>query len=164
VQDVKRHEWHKKQSRYAVAVGVLAVATALASCSSSGSGGGSSDVAANDTAPPASNSQAAATGSDAVATAQANVAKYSATVTSYPDIPAISGGVSSLKGKSVWYVPLGGSLPIFQGFGSGIKQAAEAAGMSFHTCDGKLVPTTMVSCLNLAATQGAAGVIGGYID
>jgi ribose transport system substrate-binding protein len=164
VQDVKRHEWHKKQSRYAVAVGVLAVATALASCSSSGSGAGSSDAAANDTAPPASNSQAAATGSDAVATAQANVAKYSATVTSYPDIPAISGGVSSLKGKSVWYVPLGGSLPIFQGFGSGIKQAAEAAGMSFHTCDGKLVPTTMVSCLNQAATQGAAGVIGGYID
>lgn len=161
---MKRHEWHKKQSRYAVAVGVLAVATALASCSSSGSGGGGSNTAANDTAPATANSQAAGTGSGPVAAAQANVAKYSATVTSYPDIPAISGGVSSLKGKSVWYVPLGGSLPIFQGFGSGIKQAAEAAGMSFHTCDGKLVPTTMVSCLNQAATQGAAGVIGGYID
>jgi ribose transport system substrate-binding protein len=166
---VKKHEWHARQSRYALAVGVLALATALASCSSSGSGGGSANT---DAAPPASSSvQApagtstqASSGSDPVAAAEANVSKYSATVTSYPEIPAISGGISSLKGKSLWYVPLGGSLPIFQGFGSGIKQAAEAAGMSFHTCDGKLVPTTMVSCLNQAATQGAAGVIGGYID
>jgi ABC-type sugar transport system substrate-binding protein len=61
-------------------------------------------------------------------------------------------------------VPLGGSLPIFQGFGAGIQAAATAAGMTYHTCDGALVPTTMTSCLNQAATQGAAAVIGGYID
>ncbi|PRZ44000.1 monosaccharide ABC transporter substrate-binding protein (CUT2 family) [Antricoccus suffuscus] len=99
-----------------------------------------------------------------MAAAKADVAKYSKKVTDYPAITTVSGGVASLKGKSIWYVPLGGSLPIFQGFGVGVKQAAEAAGMTVHVCDGQLVPTTEASCLNQAATQGASAVIGGYID
>jgi ribose transport system substrate-binding protein len=156
-------EWHRRRTRHAVAAAALVVvATVLTSCSSSG--GSDTKGTAGSASSQSSAASAPADSSDPVAAAKANVAKYSAKVTSYPSIPAVSGGIAGLKGKSLWYVPLGGSLPIFQGFGSGIKQAAEAAGMTFHTCDGALVPTTMVSCLNQAATQGAAGVIGGYID
>lgn len=169
--NVSMLERHARRTRYAAAVGALALATALASCSSGGTGTNtttgstSSNSTATPTQPQTSGQPSSQTASaDPVEAAKANVAKYTAKVTSYPEIPAVSGGIASLKGKSLWYVPLGGSLPIFQGFGSGIKQAAEAAGMTFHTCDGKLVPTTMVSCLNQAATQGAAGIIGGYID
>lgn len=172
-EDVSTIEWKARRARYTVAAGAVALATVLASCSSSGTTGGTNTTttpasgnSAEASAQPQTSGQASSHGAstDPVAAAKANVAKYSAKVTSYPDIPSISGGIASLRGKSLWYVPLGGSLPIFQGFGSGIKQAAEAAGMTFHTCDGKLVPTAMVSCLNQAASQGAAGVIGGYID
>jgi len=96
--------------------------------------------------------------------AKAMVAKYSALVTSYPEVPAIQGGIASLRGKTIWYVPLDGSLPIFQGFGAGIQGAASAAGIRVHTCNGKALATTMSSCLNEAVTQDASGVIAGYID
>ena len=112
----------------------------------------------------AQQSASKATAGSGVAAAQADVAKNSKKVTDYPAITSVSGGVASLKGKSIWYVPLGGSLPIFQGFGVGVKQAADAAGLTVHVCDGQLVPTTEASCLNQAATQGASAVIGGYID
>ncbi len=150
-------KWHSRRTGYAAAA-LAALVTVLASCSSGSSGSSGAGSAS------AQSSTTQGGSSDPVAAARSNVTKYSAKVTSYPSIPAVSGGAASLKGKSLWYVPLGGSLPIFQGFGSGIAQAAQAAGMTLHTCDGSLVPTTMVSCLNQAATQGAAGVIGGYID
>lgn len=152
-----------RRARWAVAVGVLALATIASACSSSGGGKSPSTQQDSSTSTQPNNSTQGA-GGDGVAAAQAKVAKYSAEVTNYPAIAPISGGIASLKGKSLWYVPLGGSLPIFQGFGAGIQEAAAAAGMTFHTCDGKLVPTTMVSCLNQAASQGASAVIGGYID
>jgi len=141
-------------SRYAIYAGALLLALIAAACSS----GGGVKTAAARTNTTRLSQQAG------VAQARANVLKYSAEVTSYPAIPPVPGGIASLKGKSLWYVPLGGSLPIFQGFGVGIQEAADAAGMTFHTCDGQLVPTTIVSCLNQAASQGASAVIGGYID
>lgn len=149
----------KRRSRTtrAVASGALVLALVAAACGSSTKSGGATNTT-NAT------SQSTSAGNGGVSQAAANVAKYSPEVTNYPSIPAVSGGVASLKGKSIWYVPLGGSLPIFQGFGVGIQQAATAAGMTVHTCDGKLVPTTMVSCLNQAEAQGASAVIGGYID
>lgn len=149
------------RSRHAVAAGALLLALVAAACSSSSKTGGAST---STTVSQQGSTQTTSGGSSGVAQAQANVAKYSAEVTDYPAVPPVPGGVASLKGKSLWYVPLGGSLPIFQGFGVGIQQAATAAGMTLHTCDGKFVPTTMVSCLNQAASQGASAVIGGYID
>lgn len=150
------------RSRYAVAAGALLLVLIAAAC---GSSGGSKSAGANtSTTVSQQGSTQTTSGNSGVAQAQADVAKYSAEVTSYPAIPPVPGGIASLKGKSLWYVPLGGSLPIFQGFGVGIQEAATAAGMTLHTCDGKFVPTTMVSCLNQAASQGASAVIGGYID
>jgi ribose transport system substrate-binding protein len=154
-------KWHsvtsRSRSRYLVVAGALAAVTVASACGTNSNQGTTSRTDHTSASTHAGTSEA-------VAAARANVAKYSAKVTDYPAIQQVQGGISNLKGKTVWYVPLGGSLPIFQGFGAGVKQAVEAAGMKFHSCDGKLVPTTEVSCLNQAASQGAAAVIASYID
>ncbi len=46
----------------------------------------------------------------------------------------------------------------------GIEGAVTKLGAQFHTCDGKFLPTTIAACINQAASQGADGVVTGYID
>jgi ribose transport system substrate-binding protein len=69
-----------------------------------------------------------------------------------------------LKGKTVWFVPIGGSVPIMQVTGSGMTAALTRLGAKVHTCDGNFLPTTIAQCLNAATTGGAAAVVTGYID
>jgi ribose transport system substrate-binding protein len=133
-------------------IGALALVTAaVTACSSSGGTSGGSDPA---TSPKASN---------AVAAAQADLAKFTGEVSSFPAISSVS-GVSTLKGKSIWYIPLGSAVPILNAFGVGMQGALAKLGISYHTCDGKFLPTTINSCMNQAVTQGADGVVTGYID
>jgi len=144
---------------------LVSTALALTACSSSGgtsnSSGppGGSSVAGSST--PAGSSGAS---SDPLAAAKANLAKYAGQVANYASVKTLTGGVSSLKGKTVWYVPIGSAVPILNAFGVGVQQAVEKIGLKFHTCDGKFLPTTIASCLDQAATQGADAVITGYID
>lgn len=139
----------RRRSAFAVAVAAAAI---TAGCSS-GSSGGASNAAAT-------------TGneSSAVAAAKASVAKYEQAVTSNPSIEPLSGDVTKLKGKTVWYVPIGAAVPILSNFGNGIQQALDHIGVKTHVCDGKFLPTGIASCLTEAATQGAGGVITGYVD
>jgi ABC-type sugar transport system substrate-binding protein len=129
-------------------VGALSLATlAVTACSSSTAstrGGG-----------PASDG--------AIATAQADIAKFTGEIASYASLKPVS-GVSALKGKTVWYVPIGSAVPILNAFGVGMQASLAKLGMNFHTCDGKFLPTTVSSCLNQAVTQGANGVVTGYVD
>ena len=156
--------------RIAVA-SIAAAVLALTACSSSGgktgsSGGtgGKSPVAGTSAPAPASGSGGSSATGGPIAAAKADLAKYSAKVTTYPAIKPIAGGVSSLKGKTVWYVPIGSAVPILNAFGVGVQQAVTKIGLKFHVCDGKFLPTTIASCLDQAATQGADAVITGYID
>jgi ABC-type sugar transport system substrate-binding protein len=103
-------------------------------------------------------------GGDEVATSEANVAEYTDAVSSYPEIPEISGDVSGLAGKNIWYVPIGAAVPILTAFGTGMEEALHAAGITFQTCDGKFVPTAVAACLDQAVTQGADAVVTGYVD
>ncbi len=136
-------------------LGVSAVvALATAACGSSSSGSGSSA--------PTSGGAASSTGtSSAVA---ADLAQYSAAATSYPTVSTIPGGVKSQAGKTVWYIPIGASVPILANFGLGLQQGLAAAGLKYHLCDGQFVPTDIASCLQQAQTQGANAVVTGYID
>ncbi len=131
-----------------------AVALATAACGSSSSGGGSSS------SPTSGATSSAGTTSQFAA----DIAQYSGPETSYPSIPALAGGVKSLAGKTVWYIPIGDSVPILATFGTGVQQALAAAGLKYHLCDGKFLPTDIASCLQQAQTQGADAVITGYID
>ncbi|MCW2855309.1 MAG: hypothetical protein JWR52_924 [Marmoricola sp.] len=108
-------------------------------------------------------SDAGATTSNAVAAAQTDLAKFTGEVSSYAALKPVS-GLSALKGKTVWYVPIGSAVPILNSFGVGMKGALDKLGITLHVCDGKFLPTTIASCLNQAATQGADGVVTGYVD
>jgi len=151
-------DMHPRRPRVAILATLLVVlAIVLAACSSSSTPSKSSSTT------PSKSSSSNSTNA-AVSAAQAVVNKYQAEVTTYPAVPPIKGGIASLKGKAIWYVPLDGSLPIFQGMGAGIESAATAAGLTVHTCNGAALATTMSSCLNEAVTQGAAGVLSSYVD
>ncbi|GAB2456592.1 sugar ABC transporter substrate-binding protein [Jatrophihabitans fulvus] len=141
-----------------ITLGCLAVtALAVSACSSARSdtpGGGSTGTGGG----------GGGGGGAVVAKAKASLAKYSGEVSSYDAVKAIPGGVKSLKGKTVWYVPIGSAVPILNAFGSGVEQAVTKIGMRYKTCDGKFLPTTISQCLSQAASQGADAVITGYID
>lgn len=139
----------------ALMTGAVAVALLTAAC-------GSSSSSATTATPGTSSKPAGSSTSDSLAAAKADVAAFSKEVQKYEPVRPLS-GVSTLKGKNVWYVPIG-SVPILDDFGVGITDALKHAGITTHVCDGKFVPTSMASCLHEAATQGADGVIAGYID
>ncbi len=133
-----------------------AVTLAAAACGSSASN------------PPASSgsAQAAATVSGAggaVAAAQADIAKYARAVTSYASQQPVA-GVSRLRGKTVWYIPIGASVPALAADGAAMQAALSHVGITMRTCDGKFLPTDAATCISQAITQGADGVVTGFID
>jgi ABC-type sugar transport system substrate-binding protein len=132
-----------------------AVTLTAAACSSSGSGGSSSS---------GGSAQAANSGSgSAVSSASADIAQFTKQVNSYAAQQPVS-GVSGLKGKSVWYIPIGNTVPILAAFGIGMQAALAKAGITTHICDGKFLPTNAAACISQAETDGASGVVTGYID
>lgn len=143
-------------------IGALALITCAVTACSSGGGTGSTNNSTAATSPAGAGSSSSAA-SDPVAAAQADLAKYTGEVTSFPSISAVS-GVSSLKGKNIWYIPFGSAVPILNAFGVGMQGALTKLGMNYHTCDGKFLPTTIASCMDQAVAQGADGVVTGYID
>lgn len=139
-----------------VVVAALA-ASLLAACGSSS--GSVRQSASADTVTPYAAAASASSGS----AAERAVANFTGPVTNYPAVAAIK-NVASLKGKTVWYVPLGEQVPILAAFGSAMQSALQHLGIETHVCDGMLLPTTVTSCLNQAVTQGAAAVVTGYVD
>jgi ribose transport system substrate-binding protein len=105
----------------------------------------------------------AAGSSSGVAAAAAAVAKLTGPVTSYPPVAPVK-GTPSLRGKTVWYVPIGQSVPIVAAMGAAMQSALNHLGITTHVCDGQLLPTTIASCLNQAVTQGANAVVTSYVD
>lgn len=91
----------------------------------------------------------------------ADLAKYSAKITHLPSVAPVR-GATSLKGKNVWWVPLG--TQVDASFGPTLAVAMTKLGVTLHTCDGKFLPTTVASCLQQAGSQGANAVITGYVD
>ena len=103
--------------RLAPAVIGVAAAVALAGCSSSAkSGSGTS-----------SSSMAGAASAD-LAKAKAEVASLEATTSNYPVPTASVSGVSSIKGRTVYYIPLVQAIPGFVVTAQTMKTALAAAG------------------------------------
>ena len=136
-----------------------AVTFVAAACSS---GGGSSSGGSSSGGSGSSSGSGSGSSSELTA-ANADVSQHTRQVSSYPAQQTIS-GVGQLKGKSVWYIPIGASVPILAAFGSGMQQALAKVGISYHVCDGKFVPTNAAACISQAETNGASAVVTGYID
>jgi ribose transport system substrate-binding protein len=150
---------HRPRARFAAAAGVALTALALAACGSTASTATGTNSAASITSPAST-----ASSSSSFASLSADLAQHSGSVTNYPAVSPISGGVASLKGKTVWWIPIGASIPTLAAMGSAMQSALSREGLKLETCDGKLLPTAIAACLSEATAQGAAAVVTGFVD
>ena len=134
-----------------MAAGAIAAAAMLAACSSSNSTTGGTT--------PSSSATSGSAASAGVAKAEAMVAQLEATTSTYPVPTAPISGVSSLKGKTVYYIPLVAAIPGFAVTAQTMKAATAAAGLKLQVCDGQGNPSTVSSCVTQAEGAGAIGII-----
>jgi ribose transport system substrate-binding protein len=87
------------------------------------------------------------------------VAKFEATTSSYPVPTASVPGVSALKGKTVYYIPLIQQIPTFVVAAQTMKAALTRAGLKLQVCDGQGQPNGVAACVQLAVTSHAAGIV-----
>lgn len=146
-----------KAQRSLAAVAVLgAVALTAGACGSSTAGSVSASGA------PSSTSGSGGSVDAGLAYAKAQVAKYSGTPTT--EAPTSLPAAANLSGKTVWYIPITDAVDSLAGMGAAMTAALAHVGASVHVCDGKGLPTTVSSCMDTAAQQGAAAVVTSYID
>jgi ribose transport system substrate-binding protein len=148
-----------KWKRWLAPGAALTAAAVLAACSSSTSSSSSSSAAA----PAGSSSSAAASASSStsagVAKAQQMVTQLEATTATYPVPTASIPGVSALKGKTVYYIPLVQFIPGFVVTAATMKAALAKVGMNLQVCNGQGQPSAVAACVQQAAGAGAAGII-----
>ena len=132
-----------------LAPGAVLTATAvLAACGSSSSSSGST---AASTSPGASSSSSSTSAASAgVAKAQQMVTQLESTTSTYPVPTASIKGVSALKGKTVYYIPLVQFIPGFVVTAATMKTALAKAGVNLQVCNGNGVPSTVASCVQQA--------------
>src|SRR5215831_10726051 len=122
------HKW----KRLAAPGAALTVAAVLAACSSSTSS--SSSTAAPASSSSSATAAASSSTSAGVATAQQMVTQLEATTSSYPVPTASISGVSALKGKTVYYIPLISFIPGFVVTAETMKVALAKVGMKLQVC------------------------------
>ena len=94
-----------------------------------------------------------------VAYARHQLAAYSGAMTAFTAPGPALKNVGSLRGKVVYYVPIGLTVPYFQVVLSGLRDAAKAAGLVVRPCDPGFSPSGVAQCLTDAANQKAGAVI-----
>jgi len=133
------HTGAQRRPLLAMAV-AAAAATVLAAC------GG---------APAASNSNNASGGAAGAGAGAVEQSKEFATVPQ-PG-PAID--VSSLKGKTIYWIPITSQAPIFSVEQKAATEAFAAAGITLQLCDGQANPAAVAKCVNQAVSAKAGGII-----
>jgi ribose transport system substrate-binding protein len=127
---------------------VAALAVALAGCGDSGA----ADSGTTNPGPTTSGTSAASSSlADEVAT-------LTKPLSAYPVPTDPIDGVSGLRGKVVYYIPVSSQAPAFGVTGTALTAAAKAAGMRVQICDGKGTPTAIAACIS-QATDAKAGAI-----
>jgi ribose transport system substrate-binding protein len=87
------------------------------------------------------------------------VSQLEATTAKYPVPTASVSGVSSLKGKTVYYVPLVQFIPGFVVTAATMKTALAKVGMNLQICNGQGQPSAIAACVQQATGAGAAGIV-----
>ena len=129
-------------------VGIAAVASivGLAGCSAGSTDGGTTEI---------TDPQAVMAG-EAVLPFQLAVDEFTA-----PG-PAIE-NVASLAGKTVYYIPATMQVPLFAIVEQGLQASFGPLGITVVTCDGKVNPQDLASCLGQAVDAQAGAVIVGSL-
>jgi ribose transport system substrate-binding protein len=138
------------KSRWLASAGAIAAAALLAACSSGSSS--SSPASAGSSSPSGS-------ASAGVTKAEAMVSQLEATTSTYPVPTASISGVSKLKGKTFYYIPLVQFIPGFVVTAATMKTALAAVGANLQVCNGQSQPSAISSCIGQATGAGAAGII-----
>jgi ribose transport system substrate-binding protein len=133
-----------------VTLGVAAIALAAA-CSSSSSPSSSPSGGSN-----AGGSTPAADAGVAHAKAAVAAAEKQST---YPVPTAKLTGVSGLRGKTVYYVPITQQAPQFATTAAALKQALASAGVSLQVCNGNSNPSQVSACISQAAGARAGAIV-----
>ncbi|MCA0329001.1 MAG: substrate-binding domain-containing protein [Actinobacteria bacterium] len=141
--------------RSLTAAGAAVVALVLAACGAGENTGTTSSSAA----PSASGSSSAASPAEAAA---AIIDPLRSPIT-WPEPTALSKAVD-VKGKTIWWVPIGDAVPVIHGFYEGFNQAVTAAGGTVKLCDGKFNPADIGNCLKQAGEQEADAVVTAFVD
>jgi ribose transport system substrate-binding protein len=66
---------------------------------------------------------------------------------------------SSVKGKTVMYIPLLQAIPAFAITASAMQSALHSVGMNLSVCDGGANPTTVAACVSRGVGEGVSGII-----
>lgn len=106
-----------------------------------------------------SSSSSSSASSSGLARADAMVASLSKTTTSFSAPGPALKNVKSLKGKTVWYVPISLSAPVFAIGQSSLSTALSKAGIKEHACNGDSNPSAIAACINEAVARGAGAII-----
>jgi ribose transport system substrate-binding protein len=128
---------------------VAAASATLAACSSSNSPSVS----------PSSTGSSSSASSAGVTKAQQTVSQYEAATTSYPVPSASISGLSKLRGRTVYYIPLTEYIPGFAITAAEMKTALAEVGVKFQECNGDANPTAISACVTQAEGADAAGII-----
>ena len=107
----------------------------------------------------ACSSSSSSTASPGLAQAQKMVTQLESTTAQYPVPTASVAGVSGLKGRTVYYIPLDAHIPGFVVTAATMKVALAKAGLKFQECDGQGNPTAIAACVSQAQGAGAAGIV-----
>ena len=149
------HKW----KRWVAPGAALTAAAVLAACSSSSSSSSSSSAAATASSSSSASSSASSTVSTGVAKAQQMVTQFEATTSSYPVPTSSISGLSALKGKTVYYIPLVQFIPGFVVTAATMKTALAKVGVNLQVCNGNAQPSAIASCVGQATGADAAGII-----
>jgi ribose transport system substrate-binding protein len=144
----------RRRGRWPARRFLVAAATAIAAASLTAGCGSSKDASNAAAATPSASSAE----DSPVAAVEALVAKYRKPSNAFV-APGPAVDASSLRGKTVWFIPLGAVIPALGVEAKGIQEAADGLGITVKTCDGKLQPAAASSCISQATKSGADGIL-----
>jgi ribose transport system substrate-binding protein len=72
---------------------------------------------------------------------------------------ALPGDLSSLAGKTVYYVPLTAQVSVFQLYGDKLGEALAEADVDLQVCDGGSNPSQIAGCIGQAVGASAAAIV-----
>jgi ribose transport system substrate-binding protein len=107
---------------------------------------------------PSTSTPSSGTSGSGVVQAQAVVARESRPTTSFPP-PGPPINVRSLRGKSVWYIPLSLSVPVFAISNGTLQTALSKVGLTEHSCSAQATPSGTAACINQAVAANAGAIV-----
>lgn len=94
----------------------------------------------------------------------AALAQYLQPLDAYPVPTEPVADVSSLKGKTVYYIPITQQSPQFAVTGPALTEALSTVGVDVQTCNGNATPTDISACLTQAVNADAIAIVADAIS